>query len=321
MSLPDRGIWSGVACTIDAHPDVARLRAHGLAPLAAAHWRDTGHSLTQAVDMDRVTATALGLQAERLLREVTSFADQPVLLLKGPEVAARYPELGLRDLTDVDILVADTDAMERSFSNAGWLEYTGPGELRWYDELHHAHPFVLPGSSLPIEPHRRPNWPIWGRAPGFPELHDAAVESAVAIDGLLAPKVEHHALLVLAHSWADVPFERFSQLIDFALLVEECDADELTKCARRWQLSRLLSVGLDAIDSLLLGRRSDALTVRWFAPHLRALATPTRARAQFDRYASGFFVTSPTCATSAMAAGSLRRLRVRRRDRRAGAWR
>jgi hypothetical protein len=320
LTLPDQGIWPGVANTIAAHPDASLLRAQGLSALAAAYWNETDHPIADELDSDRASATALGLQAERMLHQVADLAAQPFLLMKGPELATRYPEPGLRELNDLDLLVLDTSVIEQSLLRSGWSTYTGPGELRWYDDIHHARPLVAPGSSLPMEPHRRPNWPTWGRPPEFAELHEASVASTLGIEGVRTPSVEHHALLVLAHSWAHMPFERFSQLIDFALLVEECNTVELAACARRWQLSKLLSVGLATIDSVLLAHRRDSAMVRWFAPHLRTLEPPARAREQLDRYMSSFLVTTPTRAASAMAAASWRRFRVHRRDRRAGQW-
>jgi hypothetical protein len=191
--------------------------------------------------------------------------------------------------------------------------------LRWYDDIHQTHPLVVPGLTLPLELHRRPNWPTWATPPPIDELFEAAQASAVGVDGALAPSTEHHALLVLAHAWAHQPWEQLSQLIDFALLLGLSDAAILRSTARRWQLEKLLDVANRTVDSILLDRGKAPLVIRLCAPHLRRLGTVSPVRQQVNRYAASVFVAPPADAARAAIEGVARRVRTTMRGVRSGA--
>lgn len=312
-------VWTRVDDIIDRHPDPQALRRHGLLPMAIAHWRRTGRSIPHDLEAERAAAAALLIEADRLVVRLASSLEAPFLVFKGPEVGALYPDPTVRVLSDVDVLVRDADRVHDQLLGAGWHELAGPGVLRWYNDIHQTHPLVVPGLTLPLELHRRPNWPTWGSPPPIDELFEAAQPSAVDVDGALAPSIEHHALLVLAHSWWHQPFERLSQLIDFAVLLGLCDAAVLRITARRWQLEKLLDVAMRTVDSVLLGRGEDPLVIRCCAPHLRHLGRVSPARQQVNRYTASLFVARPADAAHATVDGVVRRVRVMIRSARSGA--
>jgi hypothetical protein len=306
----DSNIWPHLFEIIDARPEPGALRRHRVLPLAVEHWRHTGRVVDDRLKAERVAAAVAVVQAGELVERLARALHEPFLVFKGPEVGAHYPDPTLRVLNDVDVLVTDADRAHMALLASGWREATGPGVLTSYDDIHQTHPLHAPELTLPLELHRRPNWPTWGRPPLFEELLGTAHSSATGVDCALAPSTEHHALLVLAHSWTYQPFERLSQLVDFALLAEASDIGVLRETARRWQLERLLDVAMRTVDSVLLGRQTDPLVVRWYASHLRTLGRFSPARKQLNRYAASFFVTSPLNASRAAFAGAGRRTRT-----------
>jgi hypothetical protein len=317
LSVPTDGIWAGVVRLIGAQRDVAGLRHHGLGPLAAAYAKEFGWSIDAELRGEREAQTALSIEAELTIRNAREAIDGPLLLLKGLDVGARYPAPDLRRIRDVDVLVPDAAGVQAALLARGWRAQSGDGvalDPRSYDDLHQLCPLESPALSLPFEVHRAPHWPSWGTPPEFVELFGSAEPSVVGIEGVVAPCVEHQALLVLAHSWARQPFEQLSQLLDFALLAEEADAVEMRWCAKRWELARLLDIGRRAVDSLLLGLERDDWVLRTFAPHLRRLTVPTTARQQLNRYLAAFAVTEPRRAVSAATGGVMRRSRTVARE-------
>jgi hypothetical protein len=314
-----QSIWPYVYDIVDRHPDRDALRRHGLLPLAVAHWRQTGRAVSRELEAERVAATARLIEAERLVVRLASSFQGPFLVFKGPEVGALYPDPTERVLRDVDVLVRDADRVHDELLGADWREQTGAAVLRWYDDIHQTHPLVLPGMSIALELHRRPNWPTWGVPPALDELFEAAQRSVTDVDGALAPSTEHHALLVLAHSWWHQPFERLSQLIDFALLLGLSDAAVLRSTARRWKVEKLLDLAIRTVDSVLLSRGEDPLVIRWCAPHLRRLGSVSPARQQINRYAASLFVARPADAARAAVEGAGRRIRTTIRSARSRA--
>ena len=60
------------------------------------------------------------------------------------------------------------------------------------------------GSGSQVEIHLRPMLPDQAEAP-LAEIFEAAVPSSLAIDGISAPRAEHHALMLAAHAWGHEP--------------------------------------------------------------------------------------------------------------------
>ena len=123
--------------------------------------------------------------------------------MKGAEVALSYPDAALRPYRDVDILVDDPPTVQRSLLAAGF-EAVGEPDA-YYEGRHHLRPLISRDYPLLVEVHRRPEWPKWASPPPNDELFAAGEPSALGVDGILAPRPAAHALLVAAHSWAEVP--------------------------------------------------------------------------------------------------------------------
>ena len=109
-----------------------------------------------------------------LLRRVREVCSGPIVLMKGPEVGARYPDPALRPCKDLDLLGREPDGVQRALRAAGFLP-TGTPHL--YEGIHHLRPLYLPGLPVTIEVHARPKWPTHMTAPPAAELIEAAVPS------------------------------------------------------------------------------------------------------------------------------------------------
>ena len=86
------------------------------------------------------------------------------MLFKGPETAAHYPHPALRRFWDLDLLVPDAGATQRSLLKAGFREV---GDPALYADIHHLRPLTLPGLPLAVEVHDRPKWADGLRPPGY----------------------------------------------------------------------------------------------------------------------------------------------------------
>src|SRR3954451_22833686 len=95
VKLPESGIWPRLLGIIDQNPGTVGLRHHGLAPLAVAHWTGQGRTVPPELHSDRAAQAAAGMEAGELLRALRSSTSGPILLIKGLEVAARYPDTTL----------------------------------------------------------------------------------------------------------------------------------------------------------------------------------------------------------------------------------
>ena len=313
MTLPESGPWPGLCRIIDANPDPIRIRQHGLGPIAVTHWEETDRPVPATLNGARHAQAVVSLETERLLQLVNAMTEGARILYKGIEVAGCYPDPTLRVSRDVDVLFADAVRAQTAMLAQGWTTKLAPGfdaDPSKNDALHQLAPLVWPGVSLPLEVHRAPNWPTWASPPTFAEILEASVPSVTGLSGFVAPSAEHHALMVLAHSWARQPFEQMSQLLDFALVRVRCDDALLRRTARSWDLTRLLDVADRTVEATLYGRGARPVPVRLFASHLETLEVPSSRRQQFNRYGASSLVTSFDGATRAAVQGSCRRTRI-----------
>ncbi len=122
-----------------------------------------------------------------------------MILHKGPEVAAHYPDPILRDFGDVDLIVRNAEEVQRALIAAGFEEI---GDPALYVDIQHLRPLRWPELPLRVEIHSRPKWVEALPGPSTEELFAAAVPSTATIDGFLALPPQHHALVLAAHSWA-----------------------------------------------------------------------------------------------------------------------
>ena len=290
LSLPSGSagadLWRGVDRLIDRAPSVADLRAHKLHMLALARFRVTGRPVSDELHESVREASVACFAAPLLLERIRSLIDGPLVVLKGPEVAARYPAPWQRPFADLDLLVRDPVAAQRALLAAG---FTLVGDERIYRDIHHLRPLHYPSFPLFIEIHARPKWTAAGPGPPADELFEAAVPAALGIGGLLAPHPAHHALLLAAHSWAHEPLGRLLNLVDVAALRAEADGSELDSLARRWGVERLWRLTDAAADAVLLGD-GKPWPLRVWARNLNAVRHRTVLETHLQRWLAGFSV-------------------------------
>lgn len=237
LTRPDRDYWTAAllweSCRrrtrVDAVEDALRQGADPHAALSAAMshrvaallWRtlasagqtsalgDEEERLRAIADVHRYQAVLLLPEAVR--RAVTPLTDaglEPVVL-KGPALAARYPEPGLRQMEDIDLLLppADHTRAVRALESRGW-SVARPSARDRYDAVL-CHPGV---PSLALELH-------YGlEAPYERVTRLDAVElwnHRVPIDCLGTPAfglpLEQEIVMLAAHSGK--PYHGFSRLI------------------------------------------------------------------------------------------------------------
>lgn len=255
QSRMQRDLWDGVGRLIDRSSSLPNLRAHGLQMLAVWHWRGLGRAVPEALEWEELVCRQTTFNATAVLRAAREAYDGRILVLKGPEVAARYPDPYLRPFSDLDLLVDDVEKAQRALLAAGFAA-VGPYEDSYYERLHHARPLLAPSHSPPIvELHRAPNWVKFGDPPGCAELMDAAVPSSTGLPGLLALAPAHHAVVLAAHSWGEKPLRGIRDLIDVTALAGEADPGEMRRIAARWELSRVWDTTIAVADAVLFGQR------------------------------------------------------------------
>ena len=76
--------------------------------------RATGRAVPEDfLEQERAAAVA-AITAPLVLERVAAAYDRPAILVKGPEVAALYPDPALRSYWDVDLLVEDAEEAQRA---------------------------------------------------------------------------------------------------------------------------------------------------------------------------------------------------------------
>lgn len=148
------------------------------------------------------------------------------------------------------------------------------------EDHHHLHPIRFPAIWLNVEVHSDPNWPV--RAPKPPplaEILEAAVPSALAVEGVSAPNRLHHTLILAAHAWRHESLHRLRDLLDIAVLAEGIPTSELAQTAQRWGIGRLWHTTWNAVEAVFYDGR-ETVALRLLAPHL----TSARERTVFENH-------------------------------------
>ena len=286
-SLPattDQLVWEGVDRLLAGTSDFAALRAHRLHLLAGRRWRERGEDVPAALVQDERLATIAAVLAPELLRRVVSLCDASVVVHKGPEIAARYPDPVLRPYIDLDVLVEDSESARRALVAAGFVEIGDPVR---YAQSPHGLPLRWPGLPLSVEVHSEPNWPSWLGPPPTRELLDAAVPSALGVEGLKTLAPLHHALVVAVHAWTHGPMARVGDLVDVTLMAWDTERTELLSLARRWGLERLLLATLGSADAVLFGGRRPR-SIRVWARNVPDVRERTVLETHIGRWLAGF---------------------------------
>ncbi len=271
---------------VDNTTDAAGLRAHGLDIWAARRWYATGRPVPpEFLAHERAAAMAV-LSVLPLLAWIRSVLDGPIVLLKGPEVAARYPDPVLRPFGDLDLLVPRADAAQRLLLAAGCREV-------WAGYSHHRPALRCPGSPLLVEIHERPAWPQWTTA-RTDELFTSAVPSLLGVDGILTVPPAQQAVLLAAHSWHHEPYRRLIDLVDIAAMTDDLDPVELRDLAERWALGGVWRANARAIDAFRSGELPGSWVDRLLGHHLWTVRDRTPREQCLARWAAGFWALTPS---------------------------
>jgi Uncharacterised nucleotidyltransferase len=308
--MPADGLWEGVDGLLERlTPELAAQ--HGLGPLAARRLRRAGHEIPgRLLREDRAGRTAT-LVAPAILKRVRDAYDGPLLLLKGPELTARYPDAARR-FGDLDLVAGDADEAQAALLAAGFRLQDRP---RWppvgYDDVHrphyHLHPLEWPGLALRIEIHKHVKWPESLQHPSNEELFEAAVPSIVDVERLLAPHPRHHAVLLVSHAWGEIPMQKLGQLVDVLAFVDDDERGELRRLANRWGIERGWHSTLAVADWLVFGKPEPSLVGVW-ARYLRELREPNVLEMHLQEWLSPFWLTTPRAAAHKAFAAILRDL-------------
>jgi Uncharacterised nucleotidyltransferase len=238
------GIWKAV--------DDLAARAERLSDLEA-------HRLETVVLCGAASAAVLAARREQALRtlgaplvleRVREVASGTLLLVKGPELARRYPPPRLRPFGDVDLIVEDAERTQRELLAAGFREV---GEAEKYLGIHHLRPVQWPGTLVAVEVHSHPKWPKHSTPVSFRQLTAAAVAAPLGVDGVSTLPPAEHAVLVALHGWAHEPLARLLDLLDVALLLQEADPGAADAVAAEWKVERIWSATARATDALFHG--------------------------------------------------------------------
>ena len=295
----DPSLWEVVDRLIDRAPLQSDLRRHGLHLLAAHRWTAEGRPLPDALRDEYRVSAYRPLLVGHVLERLRDVAAQPVVIMKGPELAARYPDPSVRPFRDVDVLARDAVAMQRDLLAAGFQELGNPSR---YEGIHHLRPLVWAGLPMVVEVHERPKWVDGLTPPSTAELLASAVPSSCGVDGIFTLAPEHHVLAVAAHSWAHVPLNRILHLLDVAVMLPEVDADAVAEIARGWELERVWATTLAAVGHILAPTHGRAQLPVW-ARNVAEVRERTVLEAHLERGFSAFSVFPPgrACRHSATA--------------------
>jgi hypothetical protein len=304
------GLWDGVDRLLD-RLDPEPTGDHGLGPLAARRDRQRGEEPPERIFREERAARTAALVAPVLLARARAAYDGPLLLVKGPELTRCYPD-GARGLGDLDLVAADAERAQAALLAAGFREVPGTPPLD-YGRHHHLHPLMWPGLALPIEIHRRPMWPAGLRAPSMRELFDAARPAELGVEGLLVPHPHHHAVLVAAHAWGEVPMRKARELVDVLALVDDDERDEVSALARAWDFERPWRKTLAAADWLLRDGPAPWFVHTW-GRYLRDLREPTVLEMHVQEWLAPFSLAPLPTALRLSGAALLRDVRPREHE-------
>ncbi len=286
-------LWRAVERFLEPNlTDVAGMNAHGLAALAADILERRGRPLPLLYAQAQRVARVAVVTAPAVLARAREAWEGPMLLFKGPELAARYPQHA-RTFVDLDLLVTDAAAAQNALLAAGFREEDDPEGI--FVGIHHLAPLSWPGLPLKIEIHSEPKWPAGLTPPGVVELLETRIPAAVGAPNVFAPGPAPHALLVAAHAWAHQPVARVRDLLDVGALAAEAEPAELARLAHAWHIAPVWQTTTAALDALLAGRRTTPL--RLWARHVVQVREQTVLEQHLERLLAPFWGLPPRLAT------------------------
>ena len=291
-------IFKGVDRLVDRSAGISGLRAHKVHLLAARRFRELGRTVPPELADEEQASAIVALGSSLVLEQIRAVYDGPLLVMKGPEVAALYPDPALRPFGDIDLLAQHPDEAQNALIRAGF-EPVGHADS-YYSDRHHLRPLSAPGLPLRVEIHRSPEWVGWSAPPPLEALVAAAVPASVGTEGFLAPSRAAHTLLLAAHSWSGAPLRRLLDLIDVALLANGVDDAELESLARQWDVFGVWKTMIAAAEALLL-RGAEPWSLRLWARDLAAVRDRSVVENHVRRMAAPFWALPPRRAVALSA--------------------
>jgi len=277
-------------CLVDA--STADVEAHRLELVAASERRRRGLEVPAALRTAERLAAVTALAAPEVLRTVRESYDGRIMLLKGPEIAAHYPDATLRGYSDIDVLVEDAQEAHGALLAAGFREVGNP---KMFENIHHLRPVALPALGVPVEIHFRPKWVDGHQPPAVEQLFATSVPSATGIEGIEAPGHAYHVLLLAAHSWAHEPLRRIRDLVDIACLEPACRPGEVDGLAGELGVARLWSSTRAAVATMTSGSQLP-LPIRLWARNVALCRERTVLESHLTQWLSGFASEPPLTA-------------------------
>ena len=287
-ALDQADVWDAVDALIDRAPSLEDLQEHRIHLLAAHRWSRTGRPIPTALAAEQALATALFLPVQTLLARIAAAWDGPMIILKGPEVASRYPDAALRSAGDIDLLLTDAEGAHAALRAAG---FSVAGDPNRYVDIHHLQPLTWAELPVSVEVHHRPKWLEGLVPPSTAELFEHAVPSRASPEYLtLAPPA--HAVVLAVHAWSHAPLHNLRDLLDIALLTAEADVERTRSLARRWGVLDVWRATSAVVDALFgSGRRP--LSLRLWARHLEAVRGRTVAESHLEWWLSPLWAWPP----------------------------
>jgi hypothetical protein len=297
-SVERDGLWVRTHELAAKAPTRADLRSHRLESFEIRRFRRLGIPVPAELAEHELFAVASSRSAERLLQAARDAYDGRIALIKGYELALRYPEPWLRPFSDVDLLVDDSEVAQRALLAAGFVEV---GEPSVFKDIHHLRPLWIPGSTLVIELHHDVKWPDGIAPPPARELLDMAVPSRSGVDGIVTLPDELHAVVLAMHSWTHLPFRSLLDLVDIAALDAGADRSLQAGLADTYGVGRIWQTTRAVVDEVLLGGFRTAVGLVW-GRHLMTARERMVFESHLERWLSP--VSAYPLRTAAAAIGS-----------------
>jgi hypothetical protein len=285
-------VWAAVDALIDRAPSLDDLREHRLQLLAERRWLLAGKPIPERLVAEKTLAAALDLPVPSLLARIAAAWQGTKVIMKGPELASRYPDGLLRAAGDVDLLVEDAGGAHAALCGAGFVV---TGDPRRYVEIHHLQPLIWPGIPVRIEFHHAPKWVDGLEPPSTAELLALSIPSRAGVEGFLTLTPAAHLVVLAVHAWAHEPLGSLRDLIDIAVIMPEADEEEIEELARRWGVSRIWRTTHAAAAALFAGGRPPIAMHLW-ARHLEAARGRTVAESHLERWISPYWALPPRTA-------------------------